>query len=91
MTRMVFCRKFQQNMEGLTKPPYPGSKGQDLYENVSKKAWMEWMKHQTMLINEKQLTMVDPEARKYLNEQLSKFMSGDDYDKADGYVPPTES
>ena len=60
MTRTVFCKKYQQELEGLDKPPYPGAKGQDIFENVSKKAWEEWQAHQTMIINEKQLSMVDP-------------------------------
>jgi Fe-S cluster biosynthesis and repair protein YggX len=33
---------------------------------------------------------VDPESRKYLQQEMDKFLSGDDYDKAEGYVPPSE-
>lgn len=87
MSRIVFCRKNQQDMEGLDAPPYPGPKGMDVFENVSKQAWGEWLKHQTMLINEKHLNMMDLTARTYLSEQMEKFFSGDDYDAADGYVP----
>ena len=42
-----------------------------------------------MLINEKQLNMMDPESRTYLQGELGKFISGEDYDQADGYVPPS--
>lgn len=87
MTRSVFCKKYQQEMEGLARPPYPGPRGQDVFDNVSKQAWDEWLQHQTRLINEKHLNMMDAEARKYLAEQMDKFFSGDDYDKAEGYVP----
>ncbi len=90
MARTVFCRKYQQELEGLDAPPYPGAKGQDIFDNVSKKAWQEWMSHQTMLINEKRLNMMDMTARTYLNEQMEKFLSGGDYDQAEGYVPPSE-
>ena len=90
MSRTVYCKKFQQEMEGLAKPPYPGPKGEDIFENVSRQAWTEWQAHQTMLINEKHLSLVDPEARKYLQGEMDKFLSGQDYDKADGYVPPAE-
>lgn len=88
MARQVFCRKYQQEMEGLDLPPYPGAKGQDLYNNISKQAWQEWLKHQTMLINEKRLSLMDLTARAYLSEQMDKFLSGEAYDAADGYVPP---
>lgn len=90
MARTVFCRKYKQELEGLERPPYPGAKGQDIFENVSAKAWSEWMSHQTMLINEKRLNMMDLTARTYLSEQMEKFLSGEEYDQADGYVPPSE-
>lgn len=90
MTRTVFCKKFQQELEGLDKPPYPGPKGQDIYNNVSKKAWEEWMAHQTMLINEKHLSMMDPASRKFLQGEMEKFFSGEDFEQAEGYVPPSE-
>jgi Fe-S cluster biosynthesis and repair protein YggX len=88
MTRMVFCRKYQQELEGLDMPPYPGAKGQDLYNNISKKAWKEWMAHQTMLINEKRLNVMDIGTKVYLTEQMTKFLSGENYDAAEGFVPP---
>ncbi len=90
MTRTVFCRKYQQEMEGLDAPPYPGPKGVDIYEHVSKQAWQEWLDHQTMLINEKRLNMMDMTARTYLTGQMEKFFSGEEVDGADGYVPPEE-
>jgi len=88
MTRTVFCKRYQQELEGLMAPPYPGPKGQDIYENVSRKAWEEWQAQQTMLINEKQLSLIDPEARKYLQQEMDKFLAGQEHDKAEGYVPP---
>ena len=89
MTRTVFCTKYQADMEAMDRPPYPGAKGQTLFETLSKQAWQDWLAHQTMLINEKQLNMLDPESRSYLQGELDKFISGEDYDQADGYVPPS--
>lgn len=88
MTRTVLCRKYKKELEGLNMPPMPGKKGQELYENLSKQAWQEWLNHQTLLINEKQLNMMDLTARTYLNEQMEKFLSGDNVDQADGYIEP---
>jgi len=88
MARTVFCRKYKQELEGLDQPPYPGAKGQDIFDNISKQTWQEWMAHQTMLINEKRLSLLDHGARAYLAEQMTKFLSGDAYDAAEGYVPP---
>ncbi len=91
MSRTVFCVRYQEELEGLDAPPYPGPKGQEIFETVSKKAWQEWQAHQTMLINEKGLNMIDPEARKYLQAQQSKFLAGEDFDRAEGYVPEDNS
>ena len=55
MTRIVFCKKYKQDLEGMNTPPYPGEKGQDIFNNVSKQAWEEWLEHQKMLINEGQI------------------------------------
>lgn len=88
MSRTVFCRKHQQTLEGLDKPPFPGSAGQDIFEHVSRQAWQDWMSHQTMLINEKKLNMMDMTARTYLTEQREKFLAGEQFDQAEGFVPP---
>ncbi|MFV8818781.1 oxidative damage protection protein [Haliea sp. E17] len=90
MPRTVFCKKYREELEGLDAPPYPGPKGQDIFDNVSKQAWQEWQAHQTMLINEKHLSLVDPQARKYLQEEMEKFFAGEEFDQAEGYVPPSE-
>ena len=62
-------------------------KGVDLFENVSEKAWQEWLEHQKMLINEGQINLADRESRKWLNEQMELFLSGEDYAKPSGFVP----
>jgi Fe-S cluster biosynthesis and repair protein YggX len=90
MARMVFCRKLKQELPGLDLPPFPGPKGQEIFDNVSKQAWGEWMTHQTTLINEMRLNMMDLTARTYLSEQQEKYFAGEDVDQAEGYVPPTE-
>ena len=87
MTRTVQCRKYNKDLPGLPVPPYPGPKGQEIYETVSQQAWSEWQSQQTMLINEKQLSMADAEHRKYLQQEMDKFLSNEEYDQADGYVP----
>ena len=87
MPRTVFCKKYQQELEGLDLPPLPGAKGQDIFETISKKAWEEWLQLQTMLINEKQLNTMNMTDRTYLGEQMNKFFSNQDYDRAEGYVP----
>lgn len=85
--RKIFCRKYQQEMEGLAVPPFPGAKGQDVFDNISQQAWQEWLAHQVRLINEKQLSMIKAEDRKFLQEEMDKFFNNQDFAQAEGYVP----
>ena len=89
MTRTVNCRKYNEALPGLDRPPYPGAKGEDIFNNISKKAWDEWQKHQTMLINERRLNMMNAEDRKFLQAEKDKFFSGEEHAQAEGYVPPS--
>ncbi|MDX1335623.1 MAG: oxidative damage protection protein, partial [Gammaproteobacteria bacterium] len=75
--------------EGLDRPTYPGDLGKKIFENVSKEAWAQWVKQQTMLINEYRLTPVDPKARKYLEEEMEKFFFGEGATEIDNFVPPS--
>ncbi len=90
MARTIFCRKLNQELPGLDLPPFPGPKGEEIFNNISKQAWGEWMQHQTTLINEMRLNMMDLTARTYLAEQREKFFAGEQVDQAEGYVPPSE-
>mgnify|MGYP001292794791 FL=1 len=88
MARIIKCAKLKKEAEGLDYPPYPGPLGQKIFENISKEAWAGWLEHQTMLVNENRLSLVDPQARKYLTEQTEAYFFGDGADQASGYVPP---
>ncbi|MFQ3324910.1 MAG: Fe-S cluster biosynthesis and repair protein YggX [Pseudomonadales bacterium] len=90
MTNTLMCRKYQQDLEALPAPPYPGPKGQEIFETVSKKAWLEWQTIQTMLMNEKKLNAFEPASRVYLADQMEKFLNNEETDRIDGYVAPTE-
>jgi len=75
--RMVMCAKLKKELEGLDRPTYPGELGSKIFETVSKEAWALWLKHMTMLINEYRLTPVEPKARKFLEEEMDKFLFGE--------------
>ncbi len=57
MTRMVKCLKLGVEAEGLDSPPFPGPKGQRIYDTISKESWQEWLGMQTVLINESRLAV----------------------------------
>jgi Fe-S cluster biosynthesis and repair protein YggX len=88
MSRTVNCIKLNREAEGLNYAPYPGELGKRIYESISKQAWAEWLAHQTMLINENRLSPLDPNARKFLEGEMEKFLFGGGAAAPAGYVPP---
>jgi len=88
MARMVKCIKLGREAEGLDFPPYPGELGKRIFANVSKEAWQQWLRQQTMLVNENRLNLADPRARQYLAEQTERYFFGEGAETASGYVPP---
>ena len=88
MARTVKCIKLGREAEGLDFPPYPGELGQRIYASISKEGWAAWVRHQPMLMNEYRLTPIDPKARKFLVEEMEKFLFGGGAQKPEGYVSP---
>jgi Fe-S cluster biosynthesis and repair protein YggX len=85
---MVKCVRLGREAEGLDFPPYPGELGKRIFANVSKEAWQQWMRMQTMIINENRLNLADAEHRKYLTGQVEKYFFGGGLEQVSGYVPP---
>ena len=71
MARTVHCIKLNKDAEGLDFPPVPGELGKRIWAEVSKEAWEDWKKLQTMMINEYGLNCADPKIRKHLMEQCA--------------------
>lgn len=90
MARTVHCVKLGREAEGLDRPVYPGELGKRIFENVSKEAWQQWLRHQTMLINEYRLTPIEPKDRKFLEQQMEQYFFGEGVAAPEGYVPPEQ-
>ena len=88
MSRMVNCVKLNKQAEGLDKAPYPGELGQKIFEHVSKQAWQDWLKFQTMLINENRLSPIDPKSRQFLEAEMDKYFFGEGSAPPADYVAP---
>ena len=87
MTRSILCQHSKTEAEGLDFVPYPGELGQRIYAHIGKAAWAAWLAHQTMLINENRLSPRDPKHRKFLEQELEKFLFEGNTGKPAGYVP----
>jgi len=91
MSRTVHCVVLKKEAAGLQSPPWPGELGRRVFENVSAEAWSRWLAHQTMLINEKRLSLVKAEHKSYLAAQMEKFFFGGEVDQPAGYVAADEN
>ena len=76
MTKKIYCEYYKRDLDQLERPPYPGSLGERIHLNISKEAWELWLQHQTMLINENRLSMVDPSASLSTNEMIKFLFEG---------------
>ena len=72
---------------GLDFQLYPGELGKRIFDSISKQAWSEWIKKQTMLVNEKKLSMMNPEHRKLLETEMVNFLFEGKEVVIDGYKP----
>lgn len=89
MARTIHCVKLKREAEGLDFAPYPGELGQRIWQSISKQAWEDWIGIQTRLVNENRLNLADARARKYLAQQMERYLFEDTDVEAQGYVPPS--
>jgi Fe-S cluster biosynthesis and repair protein YggX len=87
VTRMVMCAKFDHELPGLDKPPFPGELGDRIYNEISQQAWEMWLQYQVILINHFGLTLNDPNARQFLREQMEEFFFGEEAKMPEGWTP----
>ena len=90
MTHLIHCAKLHKEAEGLAQPPLPSELGKKIYDHISKEAWQLWLNHQTMLINEYRLSMIDAKSRAFLLKEMENFLFGEGSEKPAGFVPPAE-
>ncbi|MBF1994559.1 oxidative damage protection protein [Serratia symbiotica] len=90
MSRTIFCTFLQRDAEGQDFQLYPGDVGKRILDEISKEAWGEWMKKQTMLINEKKLNMMNLDDRNLLEQEMIKFLFEGHDVHIEGYTPPGE-
>jgi Fe-S cluster biosynthesis and repair protein YggX len=88
MPHMVVCARYKQELEGLDEPPFDSDFGQKIYNQVSKKAWAEWLERQKMLLNEYRLQPWTREAQEFLIEQMQEYFFGEGSALPKEYVPP---
>ena len=70
----VTCARCGSTTEGLTAQPVPTPLGAEVQARVCPGCWQEWLRAQVILINEYHLTLIDPQARAMLEDQMKQFL-----------------
>ena len=83
--KTIYCQKLEQELPALQAMPYPGAIGEKIFKNISQPAWELWLNHQTMLINEYRLSLLDPKSKTFLLEEMEKFLFGGGSAKPPGF------
>ncbi|GDY27065.1 MULTISPECIES: oxidative damage protection protein [unclassified Agarivorans] len=90
MARTVFCQRLKKEADGLDFQLIPGDVGKRVFDNISKEAWTEWQKKQTMFINEKKLNLMNQDDRELLQAEMVKYLFEDGEVDIEGYTPPSK-
>lgn len=72
--RNVLCKKFQKELPGLEKPPFPGPIGKQIFDEISADAWSAWKDLQIKVINEYRLNLADKKDYQVLVDQMLSFL-----------------
>ena len=88
MSKMVDCVVLGRQAPALETAPWPGDLGERIVQQVSLEGWQQWLARQTMLMNEKRLSPINPEHRAYRKGQMDACRCGDGGDTPEGGVAP---
>ena len=85
MNDKAYCLKLKKELPALDEQPIPGALGEKILKQISEQAWQQWLSHQTMLINEYRLNLLEPKSRQFLQDEMQSFLFQDIETKPPGY------
>ena len=75
--RVVQCVVLEHEADGLAEPPYPGTLGERIFEQVSAEGWRRWLERLQMIINENGLNTADPQSMEIIERHMVGFLFGE--------------
>ncbi len=88
MARMVMCKKLGRELPGLQFKPFNNELGQRIYDSISQDAWMMWLEHFKMVMNEFRLSPADPRTTEILYQQAEQFFFAENAQLPPEFQPP---
>ena len=86
--RTVKCAKLGKEAEGVRYKPFENALGERIWNEISQEAWMAWVEHSKMIVNEYRLDLASKKAHELLKEQCEQFFFGEGAALPPDYVPP---
>ncbi|MDP3277506.1 MAG: oxidative damage protection protein [Deltaproteobacteria bacterium] len=87
--RMVECRKLKESLPAMKRAPYRNELGQKLFNEVSQKAWDQWLKDSVKLINTYRVDLGIASGQKFMLDQCAIYFGYQEGDLAEtAWVPP---
>ena len=83
----ITCSRCGKEGAPLPFPPLNNDLGRRVQAEICQTCWGEWLRHQTMLINENRLSPLDPKHRAFLEGEMEKFLFGGVAERPPGYTP----
>jgi Fe-S cluster biosynthesis and repair protein YggX len=69
----VLCKKLNKELKALERPPFPGELGLKIQNQISERAWREWLEFQKKLVNENGLDLSEKKTRDMLKDEMIKY------------------
>lgn len=70
----ITCVRCGQVRDQQAFPPFPTPIGQRVFQEICAVCWGEWLKYQQQLINHYGLNLREPDARRFLLQQMEQFL-----------------
>lgn len=90
MARLVQCTKLNKEAEGVAYKPFENALGERIWNEISQEAWMSWVEHSKMMVNEYRLDLTSQRAQQVLLEECERFLFGGGSSSPEGFVSPTK-
>ncbi|VFP86675.1 Probable Fe(2+)-trafficking protein [Candidatus Erwinia haradaeae] len=74
MSRTIFCTFLKRKALGQDYQLYPGDLGRRIFNEISAEAWGQWIARQTIIINERKLSMFDMTHRQVIEKEMIDFL-----------------
>jgi Fe-S cluster biosynthesis and repair protein YggX len=72
--RLVRCAKLGRELPGLAEPPFSGELGKRIFDTISREAWELWQTRSVEVMQQRRLSMGNPQDRKALMKEMETFL-----------------